>query len=917
MAYPYDTFSGGPVALAGRTSGTFLWAGYSFGAGSQLVDDDGHFRPSGAFDFCYHRLSAGSWNDSNNYGSTDYSLRVPVYIPASSFRATSGEAHVAILGRYVASNDTCYWVDVSCECEVAASQNTWTLKYTLYRQDAYTGAGRGDWPNPGAVELGSWTDYSATLDSPDTPGNFYRVVVLSMYGGVIQVAVQPMSNEDSYGAYTDDLTVRIQAFDETYNGESGTDKECCAGLGGKESNWETYPGYTGAGSVVDAFAGTVPYPTPGVMPSDSLTGSGTLWAHQPDDPLFQYDYYTSGAFALNGSGQAVISGSWDKSNLERKAEPASSPNYGSTDYKAVADIIIPASTFRSSSQTANLQVFGRAVTYNDTCYWVDVKCEVVYSGGGPQNTWTLTYTLYRQDNGGSPWNDWPNDQSVSLGSWVAYSNALTSPDVPGDFTAEVVLEMIGSAIKVYVDGTERISAVDATYDGRANAVYRSALAAIGGKTSSWLSSEYPMFDSFLIGESSGIDVDLPIMELAARQDYGEATLPLLDVAADAPGVDATLPVPVVMGDAPGVDATLPMLSIVTGSDGIDVGLPMFEVLAGQNTALDNWLPIFEVEGWAQPEQRFDLDVSLPRLSVAGVGKTGRVGTGTLELPMFGVAAELGGAAELTLPAPEVSATNLNGRIGAANISLGLFAIAGIIENPPIITGDLALPAPRASAAAGTGNTGSLDIALRAFALAAEGLTGRVGTAEIELPVFGVEVSGYPAYIGTASLELPMFTAEISGHGAVAESYRAYSMNVRTAGMTNSFANFRGQVLAAGAGGIFALTGDADSGAIIEAAARGGRMDFGTDHLKRVKDVYVLYRSDGPLQLNVLLEETEEPYKYALEHRDKPGLRPHRVRLGRALKSAYWQFEIVNIDGVDFQVDGIDFSEVAKLKRRLG
>ena len=136
----------------------------------------------------------------------------------------------------------------------------------------------------------------------------------------------------------------------------------------------------------------------------------------------------------------------------------------------------------------------------------------------------------------------------------------------------------------------------------------------------------------------------------------------------------------------------------------------------------------------------------------------------------------------------------------------------------------------------------------------------------------------------------------------------YAMNAKHTGLTeytnfafNSAAVFDGATLVANASGIFALGGDVDDAAIIDAYARLGISDFGTLAHKRVDMAYVGYRSDGVLRLRVITDE-QESYDYTLATRDGDSLHGNRLKLGRGMRGTYWQAEVGNVAGADFEID---------------
>jgi hypothetical protein len=132
---------------------------------------------------------------------------------------------------------------------------------------------------------------------------------------------------------------------------------------------------------------------------------------------------------------------------------------------------------------------------------------------------------------------------------------------------------------------------------------------------------------------------------------------------------------------------------------------------------------------------------------------------------------------------------------------------------------------------------------------------------------------------------------------------------------NDFAKFNDVFLASGPGGLFILAGDTDDGAIINAAVRVGITDFSTSHLKRISRMYVGYRSSGDMTLVVTTDETASR-SYALRSTGATGIHGNHVRIGKGIRARYWQFELDNDNGADFELTMMEVKPDI-LRRRIG
>lgn len=136
---------------------------------------------------------------------------------------------------------------------------------------------------------------------------------------------------------------------------------------------------------------------------------------------------------------------------------------------------------------------------------------------------------------------------------------------------------------------------------------------------------------------------------------------------------------------------------------------------------------------------------------------------------------------------------------------------------------------------------------------------------------------------------------------------------------NSFAEFNGRYYGIADDGVHLLSGDDDAGADINARVRLGLNNLGTGKMKRMPSAYIALRTTGEMLLKVITtspagEKVENWYR--LEHRSAAATRETRVKIGRGIKSVEYDFELVNIDGADF--DLADFALYPMvLDRRIG
>lgn len=154
-----------------------------------------------------------------------------------------------------------------------------------------------------------------------------------------------------------------------------------------------------------------------------------------------------------------------------------------------------------------------------------------------------------------------------------------------------------------------------------------------------------------------------------------------------------------------------------------------------------------------------------------------------------------------------------------------------------------------------------------------------------------------------------------------EEYSGWVVNAHNFAVTeylnykfNSFAKIGGTYFAAGPEGLYELhSADDDGGVDIDAVLRTGKLNVGNGHQSRVEHAYLGVQSDGQVLLKTITGDEKE--RWYRSNTPKAGLDNLRIKLGRGVKSAYWQFEVANIAGQDLEVESMQFFPVI-LSRRV-
>lgn len=368
------------------------------------------------------------------------------------------------------------------------------------------------------------------------------------------------------------------------------------------------------------------------------------------------------------------------------------------------------------------------------------------------------------------------------------------------------------------------------------------------------------------------------------------------------------------------DKTKNLLGVVA----LTLPLPQLAVLSsgGVSTNVDITLPVPTLQITGSTPVVGTVVLALPSLKFAANGKAGVSGSAALTLPTPSLSITTPSAAQLTLPVPTLTSTAVAGLVGTVTLTMPLPALAASGNVPFSASPALTLPVPTISAQGFSGQLARVANTLPSFTIAAQGSTGVLGSVALTLPLFDLDVEGYQPAIGAVQLVLPMMQLVAVGSTKNPGTPAAIVMHTETFALSsysnypfNSFAQFNGVFLGASDTGIFALTGPNDNGVPIQAAARVGITDFATSHLKRVDRVYVGYRADGDLVLRIFTDEVTQR-DYRLTATGRVGLHGNHARLGKGLTARYWQFELRNQNGADFDVNIIELKPT-ELKRRIG
>lgn len=152
-----------------------------------------------------------------------------------------------------------------------------------------------------------------------------------------------------------------------------------------------------------------------------------------------------------------------------------------------------------------------------------------------------------------------------------------------------------------------------------------------------------------------------------------------------------------------------------------------------------------------------------------------------------------------------------------------------------------------------------------------------------------------------------------------DQYTTYVINTETTGITE-YTNFPFNSISGGYAatdtGIYKLTGDDDDGTAIIGSIKTGLMNFGTSVQKQIPYAYIGCHTDGQMILKTTVtRKGEKKERWYTMNQTRQAVDTVRITLGKGIKSTYYQFELVAIDGADFNIDGIELLPLT-LKRRI-
>ena len=154
-------------------------------------------------------------------------------------------------------------------------------------------------------------------------------------------------------------------------------------------------------------------------------------------------------------------------------------------------------------------------------------------------------------------------------------------------------------------------------------------------------------------------------------------------------------------------------------------------------------------------------------------------------------------------------------------------------------------------------------------------------------------------------------------------FTAWVFNTDNLGLTqytnynfNSFMECKGKMYGVREDGLYLLEGTTDTGTAIDTLMATGDLHFGTYIRKAIPRAYLYVTKPGDLVLRTISyhygQAQEHFYEITLRPEDTVGV--HRLRLRREIRAEAWAFEIKNVNGGDFELQGAEVLPVLLTRR---
>lgn len=213
-------------------------------------------------------------------------------------------------------------------------------------------------------------------------------------------------------------------------------------------------------------------------------------------------------------------------------------------------------------------------------------------------------------------------------------------------------------------------------------------------------------------------------------------------------------------------------------------------------------------------------------------------------------------------------------------------------------GNADITLPQLTVQGGSGATGNITLPL----LSVQGLGGATGV--ITLPIFVI--------LGRAYKGSPPDCVVMNTRNFAVSEYKDYAFN--------SYTRFNSVNLSANQNGIYELDDtDTDEGAYtIKANVKSGIVDIHNGTINRLRDSYIVYKSDGDIRL-ISNADKKVTRRYLVPQQINginKNIKKRRIKFERGIRNRFFDFNIENINGSELELELLRvFAEPIISKRR--
>ena len=310
--------------------------------------------------------------------------------------------------------------------------------------------------------------------------------------------------------------------------------------------------------------------------------------------------------------------------------------------------------------------------------------------------------------------------------------------------------------------------------------------------------------------------------------------------------------------------------------------------------------------------RIDSTVVLPAFTGVGVLAGENAYIGIAFLPSFEGSASTGHTSSSVLPSLVGASQADTGSVMSSSASLPALTSDAVLLPDLSAAGIAALPA-----LTGTSEVVSVsDITsvvnfppLTADAIAFAGIE-HIGIATLPSLISNAIMQSGQLIVSVVSLPALTANAIADNGGSLTVTTHVFNTeNLLATEYSNydflAMAMFNGVPVGISTAGVFELSGSDDDGTDITVDVLSGFSDLGTEDLKRMSNVYLGYKSDGDVQVQISIDGEPAVRTYTVSKiSHSSGLKRGRAKPGKGLKSRYWQVGVKNVLGSDLELNDL-------------